>query len=131
VADYFNLVSNGLVMAASTTDESPEVAQALVNGTLRGIQATLDDPDAAFDIVLGVVPEAGSDPDTKALQRAVLAESLRFWQPPSGQTVGAIDIGAWNRSREFLAAESTPPLTVPPTTELVDTRFVENYSAGR
>ncbi|MFQ5460784.1 MAG: ABC transporter substrate-binding protein, partial [Anaerolineae bacterium] len=56
VADFFDLVANGLVVSESEARDSPGVVQGLVNGLLLGVEATLDDTEAAFDIAATVVP---------------------------------------------------------------------------
>lgn len=99
IADTFNLVSNGLVVAASQIESNPGRLQALTTATLQGIRDTIDDPDAAFETALKVVPEAG-DAAVRATQRQVLEGSLRFWQGSS--YLGLINAGDWAKSQEFL-----------------------------
>jgi NitT/TauT family transport system substrate-binding protein len=131
VADYFDLVANGLVVASTAIDTDAELVQALVSATLRGIADTLDDPDLAFEMVLRAVPEAGADDETRTVQRAVLDESIRLWQPPRGREVGHIEPEAWDASRSFMLDTADPPIGhVPPVEELIDSRFVEHYSRG-
>lgn len=120
VADTVNLVSNGLVVGAALAGERPEMVQALVTATLRGIAATLAEPEAAFEAVLRRVPEAG-DPAARVVQRGVLEASLRFWEAPR---LGAIDRLAWEESQKAMLQlgliASTTPLD-----SLIDPRFVE------
>lgn len=120
IADSFNLVSNGLVVAEGLILESPEVVQALVTGTLKGIRDTLDDPDAAFELALQVVLEA-ADPSVRDVQRQILGESLRFWDGPQ---LGSIDAAAWERTQEFLV-EAGITDTRTPVAEMIDSRFVD------
>ena len=61
VSDYIDLPSNGIITNDKTIKEQPELVQALVTATLHGLADTLADPDAAFDISLKAVPEAGGD----------------------------------------------------------------------
>lgn len=95
VADFANLVGNGLVVSEAMIRDSADVVQSLVDGLLAGIEATLAAPDEAFAIALDVVPEA-ADPTQGLLQRAILEESLRFWTSPT--TTGAIDAAQWKAS---------------------------------
>jgi NitT/TauT family transport system substrate-binding protein len=119
VADTVNLVSNGLVVGASTARDRPELVQGLVTATLRGIADTLADPDAAFEAALVRVPEAG-DPAARAVQRQVLEASLRFWEAPR---LGAIDEVAWEQSQDTMRQLGLIDATTP-LAELVDPRFV-------
>ncbi|MCB0216332.1 MAG: ABC transporter substrate-binding protein [Caldilineae bacterium] len=101
IADRFNLVSNGLVVAESALTERPEVVQALVDGVLAGLADTLDDPDRAFEIALQSVPAADDDA-VRPIQRQVLEASLPFWTPAAGKPLGGIDEAAWTDSVAFL-----------------------------
>jgi len=127
IADSFNFASNGLVVSEGLIDESPEVVQALVTGTLKGIRDTLEDPDAAFEIVLEVVLETAASPTVRDQQRQVLEESLRFWETPR---LGTIDLDVWRRSQDFLL-ETEVIDTATPIEELVDTSFVDAADLSR
>jgi NitT/TauT family transport system substrate-binding protein len=59
VADYVDLASNGMITNETTIAERPDLVRAMVRASLRGLQDTLDDPDAAFEICKTYV-EAGS-----------------------------------------------------------------------
>ncbi|HSR33919.1 MAG TPA: ABC transporter substrate-binding protein, partial [Anaerolineae bacterium] len=48
VADYANLVSNGLITNDKTVQDRPELAQGMVRAGLRGLAYTLEHPDEAF-----------------------------------------------------------------------------------
>lgn len=126
IANTMNLVSNGLVVAQSLIDESPDVVQALVNSFLDGLRATIADPEAAFAIVGQVVPEV-NDPAAQEAQRQVLAESLRFWQ---AERLGAIDEAQWRESLAFLQSLGVIRQAVP-VAEMIDQRFVDAYWSER
>jgi NitT/TauT family transport system substrate-binding protein len=98
IADSFNLVSNGLVVASRSIDTRRPIVQGLTTAMLEGIRDTLDDPAGAFEIALKTVPEAGA-PSVRATQRQVLDASLRLWDAPE---LGAINPDAWLRSETFL-----------------------------
>jgi NitT/TauT family transport system substrate-binding protein len=102
VADYMNLVSNGLITNEETAEERPELAEGLVRAALRGLADALEDPDGAFEIAREYVPELTSDADTEAVNRAILAESLNFWQAPAGQ-LGYSDADEWRASQQIMA----------------------------
>jgi NitT/TauT family transport system substrate-binding protein len=97
VADYIDFVSNGLITNEKTIAEEPELVRSVVRAILRGLQDTLDDPDAAFAICRRYVPEI--DDQVAPLQRAVLGESLNFWR---AQDLGRSDPAAWEASQLFM-----------------------------
>jgi NitT/TauT family transport system substrate-binding protein len=125
IADSFNLASNGLVVADTAIYESPTVVQSIVSGFLRGLEQTLGDPEAAFEVALTYVPEAG-DPEVREAQRAVLEESLRFW---SQARLGAIDAVRWQETQDFLL-ETGLIDEATPVEEMIDMQFVEAAGAG-
>jgi len=98
VADYANLVSNGLITNEQTIAERPELVQRLVRAVLRGLRYTIEHPDEAFAICKEHVPEIAGD--NEALQKAVLAESIKFWQ---GERLGHSDRAAWEESQRFMS----------------------------
>jgi len=97
VADYANLVSNGLITNEQTIVEQPELAQGLAQAMLRGLRYTIEHPDEAFEICKKHVPEIAGD--NEALQKAVLVESIKFWQ---GEQLGHSDRAAWEESQRFM-----------------------------
>jgi NitT/TauT family transport system substrate-binding protein len=99
-ADYANLVSNGLVTNETTIAQEPELVAGMVRAMLRGLQDTIDDPAAAFAICRRHVPEI--DDEGAPLQRAVLDESLLFWQPEAGAVLGQSDPAAWETSQKVM-----------------------------
>lgn len=101
VADYANLVSNGLITNETSIRERPELVQGMVRAALRGLAYTLDHPDEAFDISLKHVPEAASDDETEAISRAILAESVEFWAANPDE-LGRSDEAAWQASQRIM-----------------------------
>jgi NitT/TauT family transport system substrate-binding protein len=105
VVDYVDFVSNGLITNETTIADHPELVGSLVEAILRGLQDTLDDPDEAFAICRRYVPEI--DDDSAPLQRAVLEESLKFWQvkedaADSARALGESDPAAWSTSQTLM-----------------------------
>lgn len=92
-----NLVSNGLITNQQTIAERPELVQELVRAMLRGLRYTIEHPDEAFAICKKYVPEIAGD--NEALQKAVLLESIKFWQ---GERLGHSDRAAWEESQRFI-----------------------------
>ena len=100
VADYIDFVSNGLITNETTVQEEPERVRAIARAMLRGLQDTLDDPDAAFAICRRYVPEI--DDESAPLQRAVLEAALDFWSPGDSGALGRSDPAAWEASAAFM-----------------------------
>jgi NitT/TauT family transport system substrate-binding protein len=100
--DYVNLVSNGLVTNEKTMKDQPELVRKVVRATLRGIQATIAQPDQAVDICIAkYIPEAASK---RAQVRDVLMASIPLWQSPvtDQHGLGYNDPAAWTSSRDLL-----------------------------
>ena len=97
VADYANLVSNGLITNEQTIAQQPDLVRGLVRAFLRGLRDTLDHPDEAFEVCRRFVPEI--DEGNEALQKAVLVESTAFWR---GEALGRSDPTAWEESQRLM-----------------------------
>jgi NitT/TauT family transport system substrate-binding protein len=114
VADVFPLAANGIAVSEQLIAQEPDLVRGFVQASLRGLQDTLDDPEAAFTISVEQVPEAQlGDPD---LQRLVLQESLPYWYSDQTTTegLGYTDLETWQQTAELmLAAELlTGPVNV-------------------
>jgi NitT/TauT family transport system substrate-binding protein len=96
VADYATLVSNGIITNEKKLQEDPELVRAFARAFLKGLEDTLADPDAAFDICREYVE--GLD-ENEAAQRAVLETSLQYWQ---GESLGASDPAAWQATADVM-----------------------------
>lgn len=94
---YTRLVSNGLITNDETIKKDPKLVQSVVRAFLKGLQDTLNDPDAAFAIARKAIPEMNEA--TAKLQRAVLQACLDYWR---GDKLGASDPAAWEESVTFL-----------------------------
>ena len=101
VSDFVDLPSNGIITNDKTIKEDPELVQALVSAAMRGLRDTLADPDAAFDISLKAVPEAGGE--QAKVNRAIFDESLKLWQAADSD-LGLSDPDAWKKAVDFMAA---------------------------
>jgi NitT/TauT family transport system substrate-binding protein len=97
VADSIDFISNGLITNEQTIEEQPERVRAVANAMRRGLQDTLKDPDAAFEVCRRYVPEITDE--SAPLQRAVLEAALRFWQ---ADELGRSDPAAWQASLDFM-----------------------------
>jgi len=101
VADYVTLASNGIITNEATLRDDPELVRRMLRAAVRGLQDTLDDPDAAFEICKGYVE--GLSGEAEAIQRQVLAESLLFWK---ADRLGYSQPAAWeNMQRVMIEAD--------------------------
>ncbi|MBN1955440.1 MAG: ABC transporter substrate-binding protein [Anaerolineae bacterium] len=98
VADYAPLVSNGIIAGEDVLREQPELVHAFLRAFLRGLEDTMADPDAAFEICRGYVD--GLD-ENEAVQRAVLAATVEYWR---GDPLGAADPAAWQTTEQVMRA---------------------------
>jgi NitT/TauT family transport system substrate-binding protein len=100
VADYMNLVSNGLITNDDTAREQPELVRGMVRAALRGLAYTLDHPDEAFEISGRHVPQLAGEGE--AVNRAILEESIRFWRAPLAG-LGLSSEQEWRTSQQIMA----------------------------
>lgn len=99
VSDFIDLPSNGIITNDKTIAERPELVRGMVSALMRGLQDTLSDPDAAFEISLKTVPEAGGD--QTRVSRAIFDESLKLWQAEEAK-LGLSDPEAWAKAAVFM-----------------------------
>jgi NitT/TauT family transport system substrate-binding protein len=93
VADYIDMVANGIITNEATIAEDPELVERFVRATLRGLSDTLADPDAAYEISKNFVD--GLDDGRKN----VLEASLDLWQ---ADTLGLTDAASWTTTQDVL-----------------------------
>jgi NitT/TauT family transport system substrate-binding protein len=96
VADYANLVANGLVTNETTIENNPELVRGMVNALVQGIADTVADPETAFDISLNYVDLPDDQLET---QRQVLLNSVELWQ---ADIIGQTDPDAWEATQAIL-----------------------------
>ncbi len=97
VSDYAQLASNGIITNEKTIQDNPELVRKFVGAVVQGIQDTIADPDAAYQISKKYVPNLDQvDPTT---QMQVLTTSIGLWQAP---VVGVSDPAAWDNMQKVL-----------------------------
>ncbi|MBN1318631.1 MAG: ABC transporter substrate-binding protein [Anaerolineales bacterium] len=99
VSDYVDMVGNGLMTNEQTIKENPELVTSMVRAMLRGLQFTLDDPDAAFEICKEYIEGMDATAEGKAAERAILDASIAMWQAPRP---GISSAQAWDTTQQVL-----------------------------
>jgi len=97
VADYMELVANGLSTSEQVLKDDPELVRKVVRALLRGIQDTATNPDEAYEISKKYVENLAQADET--VQKQVLAASIDFWQL---ETPGYTDPQAWENMQKVL-----------------------------
>ncbi len=93
VADYIDMVFNGIVTNEETLANNPELVERFLRPIRRGLVDTLADPDAAYEISKKYVE--GLDDS----RREVLEASLPLWQ---AETLGLTEAASWEKTQEIL-----------------------------
>lgn len=118
VADYIDLVANGIITNEQTIKEQPDLVQRVVTAALQGLRDTIIDPEEAFEITLDYVPEAG---EQREAQLAVLKKSIEYWE---AERLGYSEPAAWEASQQFLNDVGLIEQTTD-VNEMFTNRFVE------
>jgi len=102
VADYIQLVNNGIVISEEFGKQHPETVHKFVRATRKGLEATLADPDEAFKLSLSFIPELTAE--QRPFQRKVLVETLNYWRTPETdkEGLGRLNPPAWGATYTFL-----------------------------
>lgn len=110
VADSLALVSNGLITNEKTLKENPDLVRRMTSAFLRGMQDTVADPDAAYEISTRYVENLASLSESDAAtQRGVLTASIDLYQTnPWGQS----DPQAWENTFNLLVEMGLIPSTL-------------------
>ncbi len=93
VADYVDLVFNGIVTNETTLAENPDLVKGFARALLHGLSDTLEEPDAAYEISKQFVE--GLDDSRKG----VLQASLPIWQ---ADILGMTEAATWEKTQEIL-----------------------------
>jgi NitT/TauT family transport system substrate-binding protein len=97
VADYMQLVGNGLITNETTLKENPDLVRRMTAATLEGIQDALANPDQAYEISKKYVE--GLDKSDPVVQKKILALSIDLWKGPK---LGYSDEKAWDNMQQLL-----------------------------
>jgi len=97
VADYVQLASNGLLASEKVIAEDPELVRAFVGAFLKGLEATIANPEEASMISESYIPNfADLDAD---VQKQVLETSIEQWK---AEKLGYSDPQAWENMQNVL-----------------------------
>lgn len=102
IADYANLVANGIVTNEVTIKDHPEWVKAMNAAFAKGVADTIADPKAAYDISRNYVKGLGDDP----VQRQVLTNSVLLWKTARP---GYSDPAAWKLTQDTLVSMGLIP----------------------
>ncbi len=97
VSEYVELASNGLITNEGTIQNDPELVAGMVRAILRGLEETLEDPEAAYEISERYVE--GLDQADREVQMKVLRTSIEYWKDDQ---LGHADPEAWRNMHEVL-----------------------------
>jgi NitT/TauT family transport system substrate-binding protein len=98
IADYANIVSNGLITNETTLKDKPDLVRGMNAALARGLADTLADPKAAYASSLKFVETLKAD---DPVQLGVLMNSLDLWK---ADRLGYSDPAAWMLTLETLQA---------------------------
>jgi len=93
VADFVDMVANGLITNEALIADDPERAERFVRATLRGLVDTLADPAGAYEISKKYVEGLGDE------RMEVLEASLDMWR---ADTLGLTEAESWQRTQAVL-----------------------------
>lgn len=93
VADYIDMVANGIITNEETITNNPELVQNFIRATLRGLSDTLADPETAYEISKKFVD--GLDDS----RMGVLEASLPIWR---ANRLGETDPASWKQTEQIL-----------------------------
>jgi NitT/TauT family transport system substrate-binding protein len=97
VSDFVQLASNGIITNETTLAQNPTLVRGFVAAFLHGLQDTITDPDAAYEVCKKYVENlAQADP---LVQKQVLGTSIEQWRSP---VLGNSDMAAWNNMQKIL-----------------------------
>jgi NitT/TauT family transport system substrate-binding protein len=115
VADYIDMVANGIITNETMVSENPERVEAFVHAFLRGLADTLADPDGAYEISKNFVE--GLDDS----RMPVLEASLDLWD---ADILGETDAASWEQTEEILLQINLLDAPVPDLEQAYTNDFV-------
>jgi NitT/TauT family transport system substrate-binding protein len=96
VADYVDMVANGLLTNEKTISQNPALIRGMVRALSKGIADTISDPAAAMQISTKYVEGLKAD---DAIQKEVLSKTIVEMQ---GGKPGESTVAAWTNTQDAL-----------------------------
>lgn len=122
VADYIDLVANGIITNERRIAEEPETVERFVHAVLRGLADTLADPAEAYAISKQFVE--GLD-DSRL---PVLEASLPMWQ---ADQLGYTEPESWQVTQALLIEMGLLDSPLADLEQAFTNRFVDSFAAGQ
>jgi NitT/TauT family transport system substrate-binding protein len=97
VADYAQLAANGILASEKVISQNPELVRAFIGAFLKGLEDTIENPEAAFTISEKYI-EGFSQLDAD-VQMKVLTTSIEQWKT---DRLGYSDPQAWENMQDVL-----------------------------
>ena len=97
VADYLQLVGNGLITNEATIRQDPELVRRMATALVKGLQAALANPDEAYTICKKNVANLANADET--VQKQVLSTSMELWKAPR---IGFSQPQAWQNMQDIM-----------------------------
>jgi len=97
VADYAQLIANGIVTSEMLVKDDPELIRKMARALAYGIADTIANPEEAYTISAKFVENLTSQ--DKDVQMQILNTSIEFWK---AEKIGYSDPQAWNNMNELL-----------------------------
>ncbi|MCA9994180.1 MAG: ABC transporter substrate-binding protein [Anaerolineales bacterium] len=116
VADYIDMVANGVITNEETIANNPELVQGFVRATLRGLADTLANPEEAYEISKKFVE--GLDDS----RMNVLEASLEMWR---ADKLGETGAASWEQTQEVLLQMGLLEAPLPDLSVMYTNEFVE------
>jgi NitT/TauT family transport system substrate-binding protein len=91
------LVSNGLVTSEKMVRENPERVKRMVHALIRGLDATIANPDEAYELSKKHVENLAQADES--VQKAVLTSSIELWK---AERLGYSNPRGWENMQEVL-----------------------------
>jgi NitT/TauT family transport system substrate-binding protein len=118
VADYIDMVANGIITNETVIAENPGLVEGFVHATLRGLADTLADPEAAYEISKQYVE--GLDDS----RMSVLEASLPLWE---AETLGITEPASWEQTETVLLEMGLIDQPLDHLEAAYTNRFVESF----
>jgi NitT/TauT family transport system substrate-binding protein len=99
VSEQVDMVANGLMTSEKVLRENPQLVRGMVRALLKGVQDTIDDPDAAMDISTRRVEGLKAD---DPIQRQVLTATIALMTVTTGGRLGESTAQAWANTQDTL-----------------------------